>query len=319
MNRKELQQLLRGIIVATPTPFDDDFEVDYGRMGELTEWWVESGLVTGKAAIKVASVMGEVPQLRDDEWPPLVRTVVQAAKGRVPVISGIHGKETKRTIEDAKRAQDLGAVGLQICSPVHNDPTQDDILRYFEAVSDAIEIGIMVYNTPWMPHGSIDAETFHRMADFEQVVAIKWCNPPDYAYEEMQRLAPIFNILENGSNLARCFQLGGCGFLDHEATAYPQYELQILEHLEAGRYDEGQAMWDRLAKPVDEFYVKVNKRSGGQARTKKGVMAVMGRPVGSMRPPSLPLDDQEMSELRDVLIGVGWPVPEAAEAVATRA
>ena len=61
MNRAELRQALRNIIVAAPMPFDDDFEVDYGKMGEIVEWWVESGLVEGKAVIKVNSVMGEFP------------------------------------------------------------------------------------------------------------------------------------------------------------------------------------------------------------------------------------------------------------------
>ena len=117
MKRDELKQLIRGIIVAAPTPFDDDFEIDYGRVSELTEWWVESGLVQGKAALKVCSVMGEVPQMRDDEWPGVIKAAVDAAKGRLPVMGGIHTKDTRRTIEDAKRAQDLGATGLQISPP----------------------------------------------------------------------------------------------------------------------------------------------------------------------------------------------------------
>ena len=316
MNRAELQQKLKGIICATVTPFDDDFELDLGRMHEDAQWWVENGLVEGKACIKVGSMMGEIPQLADAEWPPLVQTAVQAVDGRVPVISGIHGKETKRSIEDALRAQDIGAVGLQIAPPVWNDPNQDDILRYFEAISDAIEIGVMVYNTPWMPYGEIMPETFHKMADFEHIVAIKWCQPRSYEYDVAAELSPKFNLLENGRNLARCYELGGKGFLDEQALAHPEHELKILEHLEAGRYEEGQAMWDAVSGPLGEFYQKLQARSGGQARLKKGVMNAMGHPVGSMRPPSLPLNDAEMDELRDLLRGFGWPVPEPAKAAA---
>ena len=316
MNRAELQRKLKGIVCATVTPFDDDFELNLGQMYDDTQWWVENGLVEGKACIKVASMMGEVPQLRDDEWPKLVETTVKAAAGRVPIISGIHGKETKRSIEDALQAQDLGAVGLQIAPPVWNDPNQDDILRYFEAISDAIEIGVMVYNTPWMPHGEIMPDTFHKMADFEHIVAIKWCTPRSYDYDEAAALAPKFNLLENGKNLGGIYKLGGKGFLDEQALANPQYELQILEHLEAGRYDEGQAMWDAISAPLGKFYQKLQERSGGQARLKKGVMNAMGHPVGSMRPPSLPLTDQEMDELRDLLKSFGWQVPEPAAAAA---
>ena len=314
MKREELRKLFRGLIVATPTAFDQNFELDLGRMSELTQWWAESGLVTGKACIKVASMIGEVPQMREDEWRALVRTTVQAAKGRVPVLAGIHDKDTRRTIEDARTAQDLGATGLQISPPMYNDPTQDDMLRYFEAVSDAIDIGIMIYHTHWMPHSRIEIDTFLRMADFEQVVAIKWSAPKDVPYDEMKRLTPTFNILENGGQPARCFKLGGVGFLEHEATAYPQYELRILELLESGQYDEAQAMWDKLVVPLEKFYGKIVKRSGGQARMKKGVMAVMGHPMGSQRPPSLPLSDEELEELRQILLGIGWPVPDKTEA-----
>lgn len=297
--------------MATPTPFDDDFEVDYGRMAEMTEWWVENGLVEGMAVIKCVSVMGEVPQLTDEEWPRLLSTVVQSAKGRAPVLGGIHAKDTKRSIMDALKAQELGAAGLQVSPPLFNDPTQDDMLRYFEALSDAIEIGIMVYNNPWMPRGEIMPETFRRMADFEQVMAIKWSMPASYEYEEMEGLASFFNIFENnGINVGKCFRLGGMGFLDEQATAYPQHDLAILHLLRAERFDEAQALRDSVSLPLREFFAKVTSRSGGQARVKKGVMAVMGHPVGSMRPPSLPLSDEELDELRGLLLGFGWPVPE---------
>jgi hypothetical protein len=71
-------------------------------------------------------------------------------------------------------------------------------------------------------------DTFRKMAGFEHVVAIKWCQPRSYEYKEMEALAPHFNILENGSNIGECFRLGGNGFLDEQATAYPQHELAIL-------------------------------------------------------------------------------------------
>ena len=148
MNRNELRNIFKGVVGVTVTPYDNDYEVDYGKMYDLTQWWIENGMVRGKAMLKVASVMGEFPQLRDDEWPPLIRTVVQAAKGKIDIIAGSHYKETKRTIEDALRAQDLGAMALQIAPPAFNDPNQDDILRFYSDLSDAIDIGVMIYNTP---------------------------------------------------------------------------------------------------------------------------------------------------------------------------
>ena len=79
MNRDELKPLFVGPIATVPTPFDDNYEVDFSRMHDLTQRWVEGGLVTGRSVIKVAAAMGEGPMLSDDEWPFLVRTVVQAS------------------------------------------------------------------------------------------------------------------------------------------------------------------------------------------------------------------------------------------------
>ncbi len=80
MTRDELRKLMVGPIATVPTPFDDEYQVDYGRMAEGVEHWIQAGLVTGRSVLKVAAAMGEGPQLSEGEWGPLLRTVVQAAK-----------------------------------------------------------------------------------------------------------------------------------------------------------------------------------------------------------------------------------------------
>ena len=237
MNRSELRNVFQGVVGVTVTPYDDDYEVDYGKMYDLTQWWIENGMVRGKAMLKVASVMGEFPQLRDDEWPPLIRTVVQAAKGKIDIIAGSHYKDTKRTIEDSLRAQDLGAMGLQIAPPAFNDPNQDDMLRFYSDLSDAIEIGVMVYNTPWQNHCAINADTLHKMADFEKIVAIKWASHDECPATEMPALSKKFNMIENGADRVGFHKDGGDGFLDKSSIAYPPHELKMWELLEANQYD----------------------------------------------------------------------------------
>ena len=69
-------------------------------------------MVKGNAVIKVAVVMGEIAHMRDEEWGPLLKTTVQVAKDKATVMCGIHYKDTLRTIEDAKRAADLGVGGV---------------------------------------------------------------------------------------------------------------------------------------------------------------------------------------------------------------
>tara|TARA_B000000460_G_scaffold245076_1_gene216219 strand:+ start:509 stop:1450 length:942 start_codon:yes stop_codon:yes gene_type:complete len=310
MNRAELRQRIQGVIGVTTTPFDSDFEIDYGRMSNLTQWWVDNGLVKGKALLKIGSVMGEGPQMREDEWPALVRTVVQAANGEVDIIAASHCKDTIRTIEDCKRAEDLGAIGIQIAPPLFNDPNQDDILRFYEAISDAIGIGIMVYQNHWFPNSGIHTETFNKMANFEHVVAIKWASFDKCPIESMPDLSKKFNLIENGNDRVGFHKMGGRGFLDKTSVAYPPHELEMWESLESGNYDKAQALWESVDIPIQELGKRFHEKSGGQARFKKALMNAMGHRVGHQRPPTLPVTEQEMEELRTLLTRIGWPVPK---------
>ena len=308
MNRAELRDLIQGPIATVPTPFDDDYEVDFGRMHQLTQQWVEEGLVKGKAVIKVAAAMGEGPMLKDDEWPLLLRTVVQAAEGRAAIVCGLHYKDTKRTIEDAKIAQDMGAIGLQICPPIFNLPSQDDLIDYYSDISDNIEIGIMVYCTQWMPGGLVEVDTIMRMKDIPQVASIKWSPPPGGKQEDMAQFADIFSVIENGGSPVVSHRLGGRGYINLTAEAYPPHDLEVWDLLESQQYDAAQELWDKVNNPLREYSAKVDERSGGQARVKKGLSYLMGKPAGSSRPPSKPLNADEIDELREIIAGFGWPV-----------
>ena len=308
MNRKELKKFIGGTIVTLPTAFDDNYKLDLGRQTEMTHWWMEQGLGTGTSPLKVAAAMGEGPDLGDDEWPYLLRTVVNAAGSDAAVICGLKTKNTLHTIEDAKRAQDMGAIGLQIDLPIFHHSNQDDYVRFFTDISDAIDIGIMIYNTFWFGGvglDSITAETMLRLKDAEHVVALKWAVPEGQDYDDMKKFAHIFNVIDNSMQPVRCHKNGGRGYISRTIAAYPQHDREIWALLEAGRYEEAQVKYDAANEALKDVYAKIARRSGGY-RFGKGLSAAMGRPVGPTRPPTLPMDEDEIAELREVLKGMGW-------------
>ena len=210
-------------------------------MSEITKWWVEQGLGTSKAPLKVAAAMGEGPDLSDDEWPHLLRTVVNAAPGK-NVICAIQVKNTLATIEDAKKAQDLGAVGLQIDLPFLHHSNQDDLVRFFTDISDQIDIGIMIYNTHWFCQNPVteylNADTMLRLKNAEHVTAIKWSVPDGEDYDSMKRFSNEFNVIDNSGQHVRCFKNGGAGYISSLIPVYPAYDLEIIELLENGKYEE---------------------------------------------------------------------------------
>ena len=309
MNRAELRRYIRGPVATIPTAFDANFNIDYGRMHELTQWWVKKGIVKEKAVLKVAAAMGEGTSLGDAEWGPLLSTVVNAAEDNAAIVHGLHYKDTLRTVDDAKKAQDLGAIGLQISPPIFSHPSQDDILRHFEAVSDAINIGIMIYHTHWFTGGRIEVDTFQQMKDLEHVVAIKWSPPEDVAHSEMSKFVHDFNVIENSMRIVENHKLGGHGFINETMPANPSHDLKVQELMDARKYEEAQELWDSVNTPIRAFYEKLQVRSGGEARVLKGIMDILGMPCGDSRPPSMPLSKEECSELQDILEGFGW-LPE---------
>ena len=309
MNRDELRKLIRGTIVTVPTAFDDDFRLDLATMTDLTKWWVEQGLGTEDSPLKTSAAMGEGPDLSDDEWPHLLRTVVNAAGSDANVICALKPKNTLQTIDDAKKAQDLGAIGLQIDLPFFHHSTQDDNVRFFSDISDAIDIGIMIYNTHWFTLNPqkeyMKAESMLRLKDAEHVAAIKWTVPEGEDYEDMTKFCEYFNVIDNTSSPARCMKLGGAGYISALIAVYPQHDREIWCLLEAGKYDEAEAKKAHVNSVLGAWQAKTGAVSGGY-RQMKGMMAALGRPVGPPRPPTLPCTDEEIAEVKVLLEQLGW-------------
>ena len=309
VNREALRKLLVGPVGAVPTPFDDEYQLDLGATHAMVQRIVDAGVSNGRGVIKMGSALGEGTQLRDTEWPALLRTAVRAADGKAPVMGAIHYKDTIRSIEDAKIAQDLGAVALQITPAIHHFPTQQDHYDYFYDIANAIDIGVMVYHTKWMPGGAIDVDTFLRMADIDNVVAIKWSGDHlDGAYEPMQQFTERFNVIDNTASPVRCVRNGGHGYVQTTLDANPHHELKVWDLIQEGKLDEAETLYDSVYKDISATYEMVGKRTGGQSLVFKALSIIVGHPLGPPRPPSKPLNEEEMEYLRGKVREWGWEI-----------
>ena len=304
MNREDVRKNLRGSIATVPTAFDDNFRVDFARMAELTNWWIENGLVKGNCVIKVAAVGGEGDKLGEEEWAHLLQTVVQASKGRVTIWGAIHHLDTYRAIEYAKRAKDVGVEGIQVSPPFMNVGTQDGILRHYEDLSSAVDLGILVYNTPWFPGGAIYPDSLRKMADFESVVGIKWSNwykdGNEYPYEEIFDVKDKVNIIDNTVSPILNHKLGGHGYIQTAIHIHPPHDLKIMELMDQGKYDEAEELFESVMPKLRAFRADVKKKTGHDAG-EKAVMNIMGNHMGQRRPPVNPINSEEKAQLRSLI------------------
>jgi 4-hydroxy-tetrahydrodipicolinate synthase len=287
----------------------DDFKLDLAKTADLTRWWVEEGIGTGTSPLKTSAAMGEGPDLGDDEWPHLLRTVVNAAGSDKSVICALKPKNTLHTIDDAKKAQDLGATGLQIDLPFFHHAHQDDLVRFYTDISDAIDIGIMIYNTHWFCQNaqkeSMKPETMLRLKDAEHVTALKWSVPDGEDYDRMTEFSDIFNVIDNSGDGVRCHKNGGRGYISRFVAIHPKHDLAVWQLLEEKRYDEAQAKMDKVNNAFGPWSAKTSAKSGGY-RQIKGLMTAMGKTAGPPRPPTLACNEEELAEARDVLRELGW-------------
>jgi 4-hydroxy-tetrahydrodipicolinate synthase len=160
--------MINGSLVALVTPFRDD-EIDEDALQHMVHWHIEQGT----NGIVPVGTTGEAATLSKKECGHMIRLVVQAAAGRVFVLAGAGSNSTHRAILNNERAQKLGADATLHVAGYYNRPSQEGLFRHFEAVSNAGNIPIFVYNIPSRTNVDILPETMARIAALANVAGVK--------------------------------------------------------------------------------------------------------------------------------------------------
>src|SRR5574338_776993 len=152
--------LLEGSLVAIVTPLQDDGGLDLGAFRKLIDWHIEQGT----DGIVVVGTTGESPTVDFDEHPLLIKTAVDHAAGRIPVIAGTGANSTREAIELSAYAKQVGANMSLSVVPYYNKPTQEGLYRHFRAIAEAVDIPQIVYNVPGRTVADLATETTLRLA-----------------------------------------------------------------------------------------------------------------------------------------------------------
>jgi len=177
---------------AVVTPFDDNDEVNYDVLRQLVGFQAENN----STGLLLMGSTGEAILLSADERKKIIDTVLDEARGKIPVMVGVAAMTTKQTIENAKYAKEAGAdLGL-IVQPPYIKPKQSSLYKYFKDVADAVDIPLAIYNNPERCGVNIEPETIARLARHENIVAIKEAGPNPYGVMRTVELTRgEFNVL----------------------------------------------------------------------------------------------------------------------------
>ncbi|MDK2761654.1 MAG: 4-hydroxy-tetrahydrodipicolinate synthase [Sphingopyxis sp.] len=235
--------MFSGSIPALVTPFRDGV-FDQAAFARLVDWQIGEGT----SALVPCGTTGESPTLGFDEHYQVIDTCLQAAAGRVPVIAGCGSNDTATAIRHMRHAQAAGAAAALVVAPYYNRPSQAGMIAHFQALADASDLPIVVYNVPGRTVADISAETMCELAEIPTVVAIKDASG-DLTRVTVHRAGAGADFCQLSGNddlwLAHA-ALGGVGCISVTANVAPRLCADFAAACAAGDWVRALALHDRL-------------------------------------------------------------------------
>jgi 4-hydroxy-tetrahydrodipicolinate synthase len=289
--------LLTGCHTALVTPFAADGSVDEPVLRALVEWQIGEGV----SGLVPAGSTGEAATLTLDERLRVVRACVAQAAGRVPVIAGAGGNDTRVAIETSKAMADAGATHLLHVSPAYSKPPQRGIIAHFRAIADASPRPVVLYNVPGRTASNMEAETTLALAEHPNIVAVKEASGNLAQMSEIVRnRPPHFAVISGDDPLTLgLIAAGGHGIISVVSNAVPGSVAQLCARALAGDFGGAQALHLRLTPFFAAAFVESNPLPI------KAALAMMGRLQNRLRLPLVPMDPKHEPRLREALIRAG--------------
>jgi 4-hydroxy-tetrahydrodipicolinate synthase len=292
-----MQSALRGSLVAIVTPMQEDGELDLERFHGLIEFHIAQGT----DGIVVAGTTGESPTVDFDEHHLLIRSAVQYAAGRVPVIAGTGANSTREAIELAIYAKDAGADASLSVVPYYNKPTQEGLYRHFRAIAEAVDIPQILYNVPGRTVADISNETVLRLAEIPNIVGIKDATGDiGRGFDLLCGIPENFSVYsgDDASALALLL-LGGHGVISVTANVAPKMMHEMCHAVFAGDLVGARAANKKLLRLHIDLFVEANPIPV------KWAVAQMGLIGPGLRLPLTPLSDRYHPLVRDAMHRAG--------------
>lgn len=216
-----------GIGIAIITPFNQDQTVDHKALANLVNFNIENGT----NYIVISGTTGESVTITKQEKTEIIKTIVEAAENRVPLVLGIGGNNTAAVIEEIKTTDLTGIDAILSVSPYYSKPTQEGVYQHFKAISNACPIDIILYNVPGRTASNMLPETTLRLArDFKNIIAIKEAGNNVGQYLVLLRDKPEdFLIISGDDDLVLGIVLaGGAGVISVIGQALPKQFSKMI-------------------------------------------------------------------------------------------
>jgi 4-hydroxy-tetrahydrodipicolinate synthase len=288
---------IRGCGTALVTPFTKDGSLDVDALRRLVEFQLREGI----DFLVPCGTTGETPALEHEEYLGILRVVVEEVKRKVPVIAGVGGNNTKKVCALAAEVETLSVQGILSVAPYYNKPTQEGLYQHFAAVADSTKLPVILYNVPGRTSSNIEPVTVERLAQIENIVAIKEASGSiTQQMEVLSRVPAGFRVLSGDDSFTfPLMALGGAGIISVVSNEIPRQMAQLAHLCLEDKFDEARKLHFQLLPLMQANFIETNPIPV------KAALAMMGMIQEIYRLPMVPMKPENRAKLEKALAAQG--------------
>lgn len=290
----------QGVLVVTCTPFDEKGNVDEFALRRHIRYLIDK---CGVHSIISNGSTGEFAFMTEAERTRVMEITLDEVNQKVPVFIGAAACSTRETIENAQRAKDAGADGVMVVSPYYGSLSQVELYEHFATLAKSVSIPIIVYNNPGTSGSDILPATVARLAEFDNIVAIKESSGVMQRVSEIMRLCgdKIEVLCGCDTLVLEMFQMGVKGWVAAPANLIGEYCVEFFDlAVKQKSFDRAKELYFKILPLMDLF-----ESSGKYVQLAKAGLIMRGMSIGEPRRPLLLPDAQLHEELKTILGSLG--------------
>jgi 4-hydroxy-tetrahydrodipicolinate synthase len=297
MNKTTEKREWGRVITAMVTPLDSQLNVDFGQAGKLAQRLIDSGTDT----ILVGGTTGESPTLTDNERVRLVEAVLDAIGDKAPVIAGTGTNSTAASVALTKQAEALGAHGAMLVAPYYNKPPQNGLYAHFRTVAEATRLPVMVYNVPGRTSVNIAPETMGRLAEIENIVALKEAGgSADQASEMVRAVRGKLRVYSGDDSLTLpMMAVGACGVVSVASNVAGRLVAEMVKAFAAGETARATELHLQLLPLFKGLFLTTNPIPV------KAALRLQGFDAGGLRLPLIEATEEQIAAVRQAMVEAG--------------
>ncbi len=285
---------LKGMGVALITPFNEDETIDFPALARLVEYQIQNGI----DYLVVLGTTAETPTLTEEEKAQVRSFVIEKVAGRVPIVLGMGGNNTRAIVDSLKTQNFDGVDAILSVVPYYNKPSQEGIYQHYKAIAQATKLPVILYNVPGRTGVNMTAETTLRLArDFDNIVAIKEASGNITQMDDIIKNKPAdFMVISGDDGITfPLITLGAVGVISVIGNAFPREFSRMVRLALNGDYASALTIHHRFTELFSLLFVD------GNPAGVKCLLHAMGYIQNQLRLPLVPTRITTYEKIRDVL------------------